>query len=432
MLKPSSAPAIESPVIERSPSRSRDPRPADIPFDVIETARNHPFLRAMYEEDSQRLIAQCRVLRFELGEIVLHAGQANDTLFLVLQGSFLARLDPMRTDDGVVIGAGECVGEMSVIEGKPVSATIIATETSHLLALPGAVLWSTIAAVGGVARSLLQAMSERVRQRSELVLQSMRDRMEFESVQKELKLAQEVQVNMLADGASLLKEYPQVDAKAVMVPAKIVGGDFFDAFGVVHDQVFIALGDVAGKGISAALFMARSLATLRLGVVSGQSHDTLVARVNNALCEHNTHSTFVTLFAGFLDLRSGELAYFNAGHHAALLLSRTGGVTELPRPEGIVAGAFVGADYGTARYALQRGDMLIAFTDGVTEAQNPSGEFFGDARVRETLASARPSTADEAVTALRTALENFTVDAPQYDDITILAVRYLADGDRSL
>ncbi len=402
---------------------------ASVALSVLHQAQRHPFLQSVPPADLQRLLAQCRLLNFTQKEIVLQAGHSNDALFLVLDGQLHALLDAAQSTHEVVIAAGECFGEMSVIEGKSVSVTVVADAGACVLMIPGAVFWSMLANVDGVARNLLQAMSERMRQRSELVLQSLRERMEFEAVQRELRLAQEVQLSMLSDGAALLKDYPAVEAVAVMVPAKVVGGDFFDAFGVDGKRAFLAVGDVAGKGFSAALFMARSLATLRLGVVNGQPHRTLIARFNDALCEHNEHSTFVTLFAGFLNIQNGELAYFSAGHPAALLISRDGAVTALPRPAGMVAGAFPGAVYEQAHYRLAAGDILVVFTDGVTEAQNHAGKFFGEERLLKVLVTARPRTAAEALQAIRDALAEFTADAPRFDDITILAIRLVACGD---
>jgi sigma-B regulation protein RsbU (phosphoserine phosphatase) len=215
------------------------------------------------------------------------------------------------------------------------------------------------------------------------------------------------------------------------MPAQVVGGDFFEAFGIDAGRVFIAVGDVAGKGISAALFMARSLATLRLEVLSGRPYETLMPRFNEALCEHNAHSTFVTLFAGFVDIQRGQLTYFSAGHHASLLMSADGTVTALPRPEGLVAGAIAGADYALAHHPLQAGDMLIAFSDGVTEAQNLDKQFFGQTGVLAALSAARPPTARAALTAIQEAVRRFTGAAPQFDDITVLALRMIGGPSNS-
>ncbi|MGH8598157.1 MAG: PP2C family protein-serine/threonine phosphatase [Gammaproteobacteria bacterium] len=391
-------------------------------------ARHHPLLETIPPDSLRELFEQCVVLNFAKNELALRAGQANGMLFLVLSGQLHAVLNPEQ-DARVAIGTGECFGEMSVIEGKPVSASVIADEGACVLAVPEPVLWSTIAAIDGVARRLLRTLSERMRVRSDLIVQGIQERLEYESVQRELRLAQEVQLSMLADGNALLADHPGVDAVAAMAPAQIVGGDFFDAFAVDRARVFLAVGDVAGKGISAALFMARSLATLRLAVVSGQPHATLLARFNDAMCEHNAHSTFVTLFAGFLDTRHGALTYFSAGHHAALVVTNDGRVISLPRPNGMVAGAIEGAAYELAHYRLAVGEILVAFSDGVTEAQNTAEEFYGEARLSETLRAARPTTATAALCAVQESLATFTAGAAQFDDITLLAVRYCATPD---
>lgn len=395
---------------------------------VLDLAARHPLLRDIGRGDLTDLLAQCTASDPAAGTCVLSAGQINDTLFVVLAGELFAILDPLQPASRVTIAAGECFGEMSLLEDKPVSADVVAGDGACVLALPAAVFWSAIARTEGVARSLLRVMSERMRQRSELVVKGARERFELEAVQRELQVAQEVQMSMLPDGDDLLKDHPQVEAAAYMVPAKVVGGDFFDAFGVDEDCVFVAIGDVAGKGMPAALFMARSLATLRLEVVSGRDEDGLLARFNDAMCEHNVHSTFVTVFAGFLDTRDGQLRYFNAGHHDSLVISPDGRVTPLPRPEGMVAGFMPGCPYELARYPLSPGDIVVAFTDGVTEAQNDAREFFGEARLREVLQVVRPRRAEDVLAAIRAALRGFTRDAPQFDDITVLALRYLGNA----
>lgn len=396
--------------------------------DWLTLAHRHPLLATVPLEGLRRLLADCAIREYARDECVLSAGQANDTLYLVLRGAFHVILDPLQPTNRVAIGVGECFGEMSVIEEKPISATVVADADACALAMPGRAFWSALASDTGVARNLLRAMSERMRQRSELVITGARERLEFEAVQRELALAKEVQLSMLADGDALLKDTPPVEAAALMEPAHGVGGDFFDAFAIDAERVFVAVGDVAGKGISAALFMARSLATLRLEVLSNQPYESLLDRFNQALCEHNAHSTFVTLFAGFLDTKRHELAYFCAGHHASLMVSPDGTVAALPRPNGLVAGALPEADYALAYYPMQVGDILVAFSDGVTEAQNATKEFFGEARVVAALAAARPRTAAAAMTAIRDALTRFTGDAPQFDDITVLALRLVGDS----
>ncbi len=355
---------------------------------------------------------------------MLEAGAANDALYLVLSGRLYAVLNTDRPDGRLPIETGECFGEMSVIEGKPVSATVVAGEGACVLQIPAEAFWSAVVAVPAAVRDLLRGMSERMRQRSELVTRSLRERLELEAVQRELRLARDLQVSMLPDGKSLLSDHANLEAAAMMTPAKEVGGDFYDAFSVDRGRVFFALGDVAGKGAGAALFMARSLTTLRQEVTGGRAPDTLMTRFNDAMCEHNAQSIFVTMFAGFLDTQSGELAYFNAGHDAGLVISPDGAIRALDRPQGPIAGVISGIEYGMARNRLAPGDILLAYTDGVTEAHDSAKCLFGEERLLDALRAARPTHAADALHAVHAAVEAFAGDAPQSDDITIIAVRY--------
>lgn len=404
---------------------SANPGPAPRRDQALALARRHPILKSLRDAELESLVSNSLLRVLAPEETVLRIGQPNHALYLVLTGQLFAVLGADSTGGRVPIGTGECFGEMSVIEGKPVSATVVAGEETCVLEIPEEAFWSAVVAEPGAVRDLLRGMSERMRQRSELVTKGLRERLEFEAVQRELAFARELQLSMLPDGNSLLAEHANLDAVASMTPAREVSGDFYDAFGVDRDRVFLALGDVAGKGVGAALFMARSLTTLRQEVTSGRAVEMLLTRFNETLCERNPQSIFVTMFAGFLDVRNGQLTYFNAGHDAALVISADGGIRSLPRPAGPIAGVILGTDYGMARDRLAPGDILVTYTDGVTEASDGADRMFGAGRLVAALRDARPVCARDALDALRAAVDDFVAGAPQSDDITIVAVRYI-------
>lgn len=397
---------------------------------ALELARRHPLLQSLWDSALQSLVARSRLRALAADEIVLEAGKPNDALYLVLSGRLFAVLSAERADGRMPIEAGECFGEMSVIEGKPVSATVVAGVGTCVLQIPEDAFWEAVIANPLAVRDLLRSMSERMRQRSELVTRSLHERLEFEAVQRELRLAREMQLSMLPDGQSLLSEHANLEAAAMMTPAKEVGGDFYDAFSVDRGRVFLALGDVAGKGVAAALFMARSLTTLRQEVTGDRAADSLMTRFNDAMCEHNAQSIFVTMFASFVDARSGELAYFNAGHDAGLVISPGGAIRALNRPQGPIAGVVAGVEFGMARDRLAPGDILFAYTDGVTEAHDGAKHLFGQERLLTTLRAARPTRAADALQAVNAAVAEFVGDAAQSDDITIVAVRYAGPPSR--
>jgi len=170
--------------------------------------------------------------------------------------------------------------------------------------------------------------------------------------------------------------------------------------------------------------MARSLTTLRLCLAGPHPADTLLARFNTALCDHNARGTFVTLLAGFIDARSGDLSYLNAGHHSSVVVASDGTVRVLPRPLGLVAGVLPDAPFEMAGTQLAAGEILVAFTDGVTEAADAEGRQFGEARVLEVLRDARPTSAQSAIDALLAAQTRFIGNAQRNDDVTLLAIRF--------
>jgi sigma-B regulation protein RsbU (phosphoserine phosphatase) len=222
----------------------------------------------------------------------------------------------------------------------------------------------------------------------------------------------------------LCQAFPALDLHALMDPAKDVGGDFYDALALDDRSVLLTVGDVAGKGMPAALFMVRAMTVLRMAALRGDPTDDLLGRVNALLCENNPSATFTTVFAAVLDARTGGMTYFNGGHPAPLL-SRAGGPFEpLPVPRGPVVGAIEGIRYQAATVRLVPGDRLVAYTDGVTEAEDAQGGMFGEDRIREALDACDGRDAAGLAQAVREAVARFSADVPQSDDITLLALTY--------
>lgn len=345
------------------------------------------------------------------GEAVLRPGDDHRSLFLVLDGSFEVRLE---REAGTVscVAAGECFGEMALVEGRPASAFVVATSPARVLRVPAERVFAELLPMPGFARGLLRLMSERLRQ-------NLGQQASWEQVRKELRVAHDIQSSMLPPAGVLFPDRPEVDCAASMEPAAEVGGDFYDAFFLDERYLFFAVGDVAGKGMGAALFMARSMTLLRSESLRRRALHDLVARVNEALV--NDQATFVSLFCGVLDCWSGTLRYANGGGLAPWLLAG-GRWTRLPMPRGLVVGALPGFAFESARARLAPGDALVLFSDGVTEARSPSGELFGEARMRSVLEDAGPSSASGLVERVRGAVSAFAAGAPPADDLTLLVV----------
>jgi len=360
------------------------------------------------------------VVRYSPGEVVLRLGERNQALHFVLAGTLEVRL---QESSGVVsqVGPGECLGEMSVIDGRPISAWVVADGPCEVLRVPDERLWSDLLLQPGFARSLLRLLTGRLRQILERQLA-------FEMVAKELRLARDIQRSMLPREGTLFPDRPDVDCAAVMEPAAEVGGDFYDAFFLDDRHLFFTVGDVAGKGIAAALFMARALALLRAEALRHRPLHDLLRRVNETLAEGNEQASFVALTCGILDTANGTLRYANGGGGAPLLQS-AGCWSGLPMPRGIVVGAIPGFAFETARARLAPGGAIVLFSDGVTEAVSPAGELFGHDRLTTMLASAGRISALDRVAAIRAAVQDFTGGAGPADDLTLLVIaRPPADG----
>jgi serine phosphatase RsbU (regulator of sigma subunit) len=237
----------------------------------------------------------------------------------------------------------------------------------------------------------------------------------------ELALAHEIQMAMLPRHTA---ERPELEMGAALIPARAVGGDLYD-FLIVDDRLWFIVADAAGKGVSAALFMAVTRTLFRAVAHSEATVASVVTRMNAELARDNERQFFVTAFVGRLDLRSGELAYASAGHPPPLRVSGRAAPRSLDAVEGGIAlGILEDAVYEEGRVALAPGDVLLMFTDGVTEAINSSGELFSEARLHESLAAGSMRPAPEIVRNLVEAVNTFAAGQPQEDDITVLALRY--------
>lgn len=247
---------------------------------------------------------------------------------------------------------------------------------------------------------------------------------ERERISVELSLAASIQENMLP---STFPPYPSrrdFDIFASMDAAKEVGGDFYDFYLLDNDRLVFLVADVSGKGIPAALFMMRAKMTIKSLAESGADVNVILSEANERLCEGNDAGMFVTAWLGIADMRSGVLSYVNAGHNPPLLRRRQGSFEYLKtRPNFILAG-MEGVTYQKHEVRLLPGDELFLYTDGVTEATNSDLALFGEARLLEVLNGASKESVEERCTTVKRAIDVFVGNAEQFDDITMLSIRF--------
>jgi serine phosphatase RsbU (regulator of sigma subunit)/CHASE2 domain-containing sensor protein len=214
----------------------------------------------------------------------------------------------------------------------------------------------------------------------------------------------------------------RLDIFAHMVPARDVGGDLYDIARLDGNRVVVTIGDVCGKGVPASLFMAITQTIMRLVVRSGDDLEAEVKAANNLLVANNREEMFTTLFCGVIDATSGTMTYCNCGHNPPLVLRRGASTFEPLRNCGPPLGVMDGISYVPRSIALATGDMVLLYTDGVTEAENAQSAQFGTKRLEETISEIRGQPARNVVEHVIKRVAEFVKGAPQSDDITCVAV----------
>jgi sigma-B regulation protein RsbU (phosphoserine phosphatase) len=370
------------------------------------------------------ILGRCHERVLAAGDTLLRPGEPNHDLFLLIEGQLRAHLDAAGTPASLAIPTGQCVGELSLVDGEPVSAQVVAATTSRVLVIPGEVFWSELVPVPGVARNLMRMVVGRLRARAEMIVRSQRQQLRLEALQKELDAAQAIQLSMLPQVPAACRAYPALDAQALMEPAREVGGDFYDVVALDAQRVLLAVGDVSGKGMPAALFMVRSITLLRTAALRDDPADGLLGRLNTLLCDNNPSELFTTAFLAVVDAATGTLTCYNGGHPLPLLSRAGGPFAPVVLPRGLVVGIVDGVPFPAAAVQLAPGDRLVVYTDGVTEAEDPDGRLFGEERLRATLDACPRRDAAGLVDAVRAAVRDFAGTASQSDDITLLALGY--------
>lgn len=243
-------------------------------------------------------------------------------------------------------------------------------------------------------------------------------------MEEELNLGRDLQKSLLPHIFPAYPDRKEMDLFAVLEPAKETSGDFFDFLMIDEHRLYFAIADVSGKGVPAALFMAMTKIMLKARVAVDPSPASIVTYVNDAISADNDNCMFVTLYLGILNLRDGTLRTTNAGHNFPLLRRRGGQFEWLTAKDGQFAGPTAGVAYKETKTQLAPGDEIFLYTDGVTEAHNVRRELFGDDRLKAVLDQSTSSSVTDRIQDVMKAVKTFAGDAPQADDITMLALRY--------
>jgi serine phosphatase RsbU (regulator of sigma subunit) len=266
-------------------------------------------------------------------------------------------------------------------------------------------------------RDEVASLAAAFNQMAEDVERHQRSAVEQERIKRELELGRQIQHDMLPHAPLRLG---LTEIKGVSVPAREVGGDFFNYFETPSGQLAMLVGDVSGKGVGAALLMANIQASLRTRLALGQDLSELAKELDRDIESGSPAPVYATLFVGLFDPRSRVLRYVNAGHNPQYVLRSDGGLTQM-ESTGLPVGLFAGHGYQEARVQLALGDLLFFYTDGCVEAENEAGEMFGVERLEALLTSATAT--DDVLQRVESAVSTFRGTREPYDDATMMSVR---------
>jgi sigma-B regulation protein RsbU (phosphoserine phosphatase) len=250
------------------------------------------------------------------------------------------------------------------------------------------------------------------------------------AVQRDLTTASSIQQSLLPKTFPPFPDRPEVDVFARMQTAKEVGGDFYDFYFVDEDRLAFAVGDVSGKGIPAAIYMAVSRTLLKAIAHQVDDPAEVLRRLNVLLIPESDAHTFVTVFFGILNVRTGEVAYGSGGHNPPYVVRVDGSVEQLPLCDGALLGKLVNVEFETKRLQLNPGDAMFLYTDGVSEAMDAEMNMYDESRLETYLRGSAGASIQDLVRGSLVDIKKHTRDAIQSDDITVLMLRYAGSNGR--
>ena len=352
---------------------------------------------------------------YKKGDVIFRIGDKADKMFYIIKGAI--KLPEINK----IVREGEVIGEMGLFSPyRERMASAICFEDLEVYTLGKDDIVDLARKDCTVVIDLMQLSFQRF-------IENIRREVEAkERIRSELRIATEIQMSMLPRTFPPFPEREEFDIYATMDPAKEVGGDFYDFFFIGEKKLCFLIGDVSGKGVPAALFMAISKALLKTEAQRGLSASEILERVNKALYPDNDACMFVTVFCVILDTETGQIEYSNGGHNPPLIGNKERGFEYLEVPKGCVVGAMPESRYQTREMKMREGDVIFLYTDGVTEAMNSEKRMFSEGRLKECLNRLKDRSIIDIIQGVRTEIKIFAEEEPQSDDITMVAVRFKA------
>ncbi len=409
-------------------------------MDQTELFKKVPILRDLPPRELETLAATLQTITLDTGEILFSEGDAAESLYIVLEGELEILLAIDTSDERQVtrLGPGEFVGEMSLlIPGRARTASVRAVHEARLWQMTRLDFKSLLIRRPKLAYTMVHTLTRRLDatttsafhdlQEKNRLLQAAYDDLkaaqaqivEKERLEKELQVAAEIQMSILP------QEIPQptgYSVGALMQPARMVGGDFYDVFQVSPRQTGIVIGDVADKGVPSAIFMARTHALIMSEAAHGGTPGEILRRVNHHLLQLAQSDQFVTVLFGLLDNASGRFDFARAGHEYPLMISQKGMLTEPSHQVGQPVGILVNFLLDENTLVVPPDGTLLLFTDGATDCRNPAGNAFEHKRLGNIFMKTRGKGGQEVCDTILAYLRKFQAQAHQEDDITMVAI----------
>jgi len=403
-----------------------------------------PLFSSLPSTEIDLLAAELKERRYPAKTILFREGEHGDKFYIVLDGQIevLKAMDSTSERLLALRGPGEFIGEMSLLNRDGLrTASARVHSQSRLLELTRANFDDLLARKPTIAYEMLRVLSARLQEAHNESIRELKEKnrklaeayeslkaaqeqiIQKEILERELMQAREIQESMLP---RVLPPFDGFDIGVRMLPARMVGGDFFDVMLLDEDHLGLVIGDVSGKGVPAALFMALTRSLLRAEASLNAPPARVLGRVNHLLLEMNARGLFVTILYGILKRTTGEFDYVRAGHELPLVWDRRGEIVPTEKTAGQPLGLFNQPVLEPQRLTMPKGGTLLLFTDGVTEACSPQGDFFDDTGLESAAQALLSLPAQALCDALMRSLEDFQGEGSQDDDITVMAVKSIA------
>lgn len=349
---------------------------------------------------------------YKAGEVIFRHGDLGEGMYIVVEGEVSVTLEERSIDQ---LYPGSILGEMALIDTQPRSAAATAATDCKLVYVDYDEFASLTQRYPDFAIRIMQIMSNRLRR-------FMTEEVRRQRMEEELVIGQQIQLSLLPGGCP---QIPGWEFAAFYRSAREVGGDLYDFVQAPDDEqcLNIVIADVTGKGVPAALFMSMSRTLVRAEVAHGYKPAGVLKRINDFIAKDAHARLFLSMFYASLDTATGCLTFANGGHEWPLWRRAATGEVDALRAPGLLLGVVADIEPIERQVAIEGGDFLVFYTDGLTESRNGTGEMFGDERLQAVVQEATAVSAPEMLATITGAVAEFAGDTPPFDDFTLVIVR---------